>query len=179
MVHPIAKQGVRDGSTAGATSYARSFFVATLFLPNPTETVQHSVGDASYTDAAFVYNEVGACGAFQLSVAQPLPSNVTTVQQTTFSGTGKDVTPYFTLPAGIASLSVQTTSDRFRGWLYHLDDLGGEPVGDGINVYDGHFFDFTFPGNQLSYPVKLPDSGPYLFATDNLSTTDTWTFTFQ
>jgi hypothetical protein len=177
-----------------------SNFGATLFLPNPDETVQQSYEAASYTDASLVYNEIGAykggsatlagvpgdhylavtaTGAFQISVEQPLPGNVTPVAQTTFTGRGKDVTPYFTLPAGIAALSVQTSSDSFRGWLYHLDDLGGAPVPDGINVYDGRFFDFTFPGNQTAYPVTLPDGGPYLLATDNLGPTDTWTFTFQ
>lgn len=177
-----------------------SNFVVTLFVPNPNETIQQSVDDASYTDVSLVYDEIGsykggavamvgtpgahylavnASGAFQISVEQPLPGNVATVQQTTFSGRGKDITPYFTLPAGISSLSVQTTSTNFRGWLYHIDSLGGAPQPDGINVYDGRFFDFTFPGNQTSYPVNLPDSGPYLLATDNLGPTDTWTFTFQ
>lgn len=50
---------------------------------------------------------------------------------------------------------------------------------DGINVYDGRVFDFTFPGNQPSYPIDLPDSGPYLLVTDNIGPTDSWTFTFQ
>jgi hypothetical protein len=52
-------------------------------------------------------------------------------------------------------------------------------VQSGINVYDSRFFDFTFPGNQSSYPVNLPDAGPYLLASDNVSATDTWTYTFQ
>jgi hypothetical protein len=177
-----------------------SNFSVTLFLPNPDETVQQSVDGGGYTDSSLVYDEIGALkegaaamtgtpgdhylavdasGAFQISIEQPLPENVAPVQQTTFSGKGKDITPYFTLPAGISSLSVQTTGQQLRGWLYHLDDLGGEPVTDGINVYDGRFFDFTFPGNQSSYPVSLPDAGPYLLVTDNLGLTDTWTYTFQ
>src|SRR5205823_211867 len=104
---------------------------------------------------------------------QPLPETVATVQQTVFSGRGKDVTSYFTLPDGLSSLSVQTSNQQLRGWLYHLDDLGGAPLPDGINVYDGRFFDFTFPGNQSSYPVSLPDSGPYLLVVDNIGPTDT------
>ena len=176
-------------------------FGVTLFLPNPGEAIQQSYDEVSYTDSSLVYNEIGAykggavamagtpgdhylgitaSGAYQVSVEQPVPGNVTTVQQTTFSGRGKDVTPYFMLPAGLSSLSVQTSNtDFFRGWLYHIDDLGGEPLPDGINVYDGRFFDFSFPGNQPSYPVYLPDSGPYLLSTDNIGPNDTWTFTFQ
>ncbi|MGI8551236.1 MAG: hypothetical protein ACR2PL_10710 [Dehalococcoidia bacterium] len=175
-------------------------FSVTFFLPAPGETAQQSYDADSFSDFALVYNEIGpikggavtlvgtpgdhylavdSSGAFQISVEQPLPGNITTVQQTVFSGKGKDVTPYFTLPGGISSLSVQTTADSFHGWLYHIDDLGGEPITDGINVYDGRFFDFTFPDNKTSYPVNLPDSGPYLLATDNFDSTKTWTFTFQ
>lgn len=175
-------------------------FGVTLFLPDAGVPLQQSVDTDAYTDSSLVYNEIGAIkggavamigtpgdhylavdasGAFQISVEQPVPGNVTTVQQTTFSGRGKDVTPYFTLPAGLSVLSVQTSGAQFRGWLYHLDDLGGAPLPDGINVYDGRFFDFTFPGNQASYPVYLPDAGPYLLVTDNISPTDTWTFAFQ
>lgn len=177
-----------------------SNFGVTLLLPNPAESVQQSVDDGSYTDSTLVYNEIGAykggsvamiatpgayylavdsSGAFQISVEQPLPENVTTVQQTQFTGRGKDVTPYFTLPTGLSQLSVQTSAAQFRGWLYHLDDLGGAAVTDGINVYDGRFFDFTFPGNQTSYPVNLPDAGPYLLVVDNIGPTETWTLTFQ
>ncbi|MHB8574978.1 MAG: hypothetical protein ACYDCQ_06550 [Dehalococcoidia bacterium] len=177
-----------------------SNFSVTLFLPNPNETIQQSVDDDSYTDSSLVYNEIGtykggavamvgtpgdhylavdSSGAFSISVEQPLPENVSTVQQTVFSGTGKDVTPYFTLPDGLTQLSVQTTAEQFQGWLYHLDDLGGAPLPDGINVYDGRMFDFTFPGNQSSYAVNLPDAGPYLLRTDNFGPTETWTFTFE
>src|SRR5205085_8773046 len=97
-------------------------FSVTLLLPDPNETVQQSVDDASYTDSALVYDQIGAykggsvtmtgtpgdhflavtaSGAFQISVEQPLPENVGTVAQTVFSGRGKDVTAYFTLPDGI------------------------------------------------------------------------------
>ncbi len=175
-------------------------FSMTLLLPNPAKTVQQSVDDGSYTDSSLVYNEIGAVkanavamigtpgsyymsmdasGAYQVSIEQPVPGNVRTVQQTSFSGRGKDVSPYFTLPAGLTSLSVQTNAMQLHGWLYHLDDLGGAPLPDGINVYDGRFFDFTFPGNQTSYPVLLPDAGPYLLAVDNIGPTETWTYSFQ
>jgi len=33
-----------------------------------------------------------------------------------------------TVPAGISPLSAQTSGDQFRGWLYHLDDVGEEPL---------------------------------------------------
>lgn len=180
-----------------------SNFGVTLFLAAPTipgETLQQIVDNDDYAESSLVYDEIGplkggaaalvgtpgdhymainSSGAFQISVEQPLPENVTPVQQTTFSGKGKDVTPYFTLPAGVSSLSVQTSGSNFRSWLYHLDDLGGEFVPGGVNGSDGRFFDFTFPGNQSSYPVTLPDAGPYLLTADNIQPTDTWTFTFQ
>lgn len=178
-----------------------SNFGVTLFLPSAGETAQQNYDDGSFSDYSSPYNEIGAyrggavsvlgtpgdhylavdaSGAYQISLEQPLPSNVTGSRQATFSGRGNDVTPYFTLPAGITSLSVDTSSTSLRAWLYHLDDLGGAPLPDGINVYDGRFFDFSFPDNQSSYPVRLPDSGPYLLAVNNLLTvTDAWTLTFR
>lgn len=178
-------------------------FSVTIFLPMPStpgESLQQVADNVDYTDSSLIFDEIGAfkgaavaltgvpgdhfmavnsSGAFQLSVEQPLPETVTPVQQTDFSGKGKHVTPYFTLPPGISTLSVQTTSTNFRAWLWHLDDLGGAPVAGGANGYDGRFFDFTVPESQTAYAVSLPDAGPYLISTDNVSPTDTWTFTFQ
>jgi hypothetical protein len=174
-------------------------FTVWQFIPSPNETVQDSFDHATYTDSSLVFNEIGAykggavamagtagphflgvtaSGGYQISVEQPLPGNVTTVEQTVFPGRGKDISPYFTLPPGISSLSVETSSKYLLAWLYHLDDLGGQPVTGGINGYGGRFFDFTREG-VASYPVSLPDQGPYLLAVDNIGPTDTWTFTFQ
>ncbi len=101
------------------------------------------------------------------------------VQPTTFTGKGKDVTPYFLPPSGISTLSVQTTAKQFCGWLYHIDDLGGGPVSGGVGGYDGRFFDFTSANPASSFPVNPPNAGPYLLSTDNVTPNDSWTFTFQ
>ncbi len=175
-------------------------FSVSLAIPAAGETPQQSFDDASATDRSLVYDEVTsfkgaavamatipgphyldvtAAGAYQISVEQPTPETVPTVQQTTFTGKGKNVTPYFTLPDGISTLSVQTSAKQFRGWLWHVDDLGGEAVQGGAGGYDGRFFDFTSASPQSSFPVVLPDSGPYLLSTDNVTPNDTWTFTFQ
>ncbi len=176
-------------------------FGATLFLPAAGEAPQRSYDLGDFSDPFGVFNLVGpvkaagvaqiatpgmyylvvsATGAWQISVEQPLPENVSAVQQTSFSGKGQDVSPYFTLPDGIGTIGVQTSSDSLYAWLFHLDDLGGEPVIAGINVYDGRIFDFTFPGNQPSVPITIPDSGPYFIAVANtLTNSDAWTITLS
>ncbi|HZU75143.1 MAG TPA: hypothetical protein VFA70_00160 [Dehalococcoidia bacterium] len=176
-------------------------FGATLFLPAAGETAQQSYDQGNFNDFSAPFNLIGAVkaagvvlttspgdhyiivsatGAWQISVEQPLPENVTPVQQTVFSGKGQNISPYFTVPDGISTISVQTASNSLYGWLYHLDDLGGEPVEAGIDVYDGRIFDFTFPGNVPSVPLTLPDNGPYLIAVANtLTNSDAWTITLS
>ena len=176
-------------------------FSATLFLPAPGETAQQSYDLGDFSDQFGVFNlvgalkaagvalivtpgsyymAVGATGAWQITVEQPLPENVTPSQQTAFSGKGQDISPYVSLPNGISTISVQTASTSMYAWLYHLDDLGGEPVEAGLDVYDGRIFDFTFPGNTPSVPITLPDNGPYLLAVSNTLTNDeAWTITFS
>lgn len=176
-------------------------FGTTIFLPSAGETAQQSYEHGNFTDYAVPFNLIGAVkaaavvltttpgdhyfivsatGAWQISVEQPLPETVTPVQQTKFSGKGQDVSPYFTLPSGLSTISVQTASTSLYGWLYHLDDLGGEPVEAGIDVYDQRIFDFTFPGNTPSAAITLPDSGPYLIAVANtLDNSDAWTISFS
>jgi hypothetical protein len=177
-----------------------SNFGVTLFVPAPGETPQQSYDLSHQSDSFLVFNLIGAVkpsdaevvgvtadhylyvdasAAWQISVEQPLPETVTPITGTSFSGKGQDVSPYFMLPPGISSISVSTQSTSLRAWLYHLDDLGGETVGAGLQVYDGRIFDFTFPGNQTSYPLDLPDSGPYLLSVSNtLNNSDAWTMTF-
>jgi hypothetical protein len=176
-------------------------FGATLFLPAVGETAQQSYDLGDFSDFAAPFNLIGAVkaagvvvsttpgdhylivnatGAWQISVEQPLPENVTPVAKTTFSGKGQDVSPYFTLPDGISTITVQTASTSLYAWLYHLDDLGGEPVEAGIDVYDGRIFDFTFPGNAASVPITIPDSGPYFIAVANtLNNGDAWSITLS
>ena len=176
-------------------------FGVTVILPAAGATAQQSYDHGDFSDFAVPFNLVGAVksagvvltttpgdhylvvsatGAWQISVEQPLPETVTPIQQTAFSGKGQDISPYFMVPDGISTISVQTASQLLYGWLYHLDDLGGEPVIAGIAFADGRIFDFTFPGNMTSAPITLPDSGPYLIAVANtLTNADAWTITLS
>ena len=125
------------------------------------------------------YFQIGSTGAFQLSVEQPLPESVTPAQQTSFTGKGPDVTPYFTLPAGISQISMQTSSKFLVATLYHLDDLGGSPLVAGVQGHDGSIFDFRDPSNQPVVPITLADGGPYVFAvTNDINSQSTWSVSF-
>ena len=132
---------------------------------------------------------IGSAGAFQGSVEQPLPETVTPVQQTSFSGKGQAVTPYFMLPDGISQVSMQASAPpqapvlQLIAALYHLDDLGGEAIVGGVQGTDpvrgSTLFDFRDPANQPSFPISLPDDGPYVLAVWNDSIDQsTWTISF-
>jgi hypothetical protein len=125
------------------------------------------------------YAQVSALQACELTFQQPLPETVKAIQQTSLSGTGKDVSAYFTLPSGISTVSLQSTGSSLRAWLYHLDDSGGEAVQGGVAGADGRFFDLAAAGASSSYPVAPRDGGPYLLAVDGVSPSDTWTFAFS
>ncbi len=53
------------------------------------------------------YLAVNASGAWQIGVEQPVPENVSPVQQTSFLSQGQDVTPCFMLPDGIQQIALQ------------------------------------------------------------------------
>ncbi len=183
-------------------------FVVQLFVPAPGETAQQSATLADYNDFFLVFDLIGAVkpaaglvtgmpgdhylqvtasGAWQISVEQPQTVTPAALK-TSFSGRGTDVSPYFLLPPSIATIAVKTDSPFLRAWLYHIDDLGGEAIMAGLNIYDGRIFDFTFPDNQTSYPVVLPvplddrgrpqNSGPYVLAVNNLGNDEQWTISF-
>ena len=124
-------------------------------------------------------------GAFQVSVEQPLPETVSPVQQTSFSAKGQDVSPYFTLPDGISQISMQAAAPpgpplALVAYLYHLDDLGGEAIAAGVGGLNNTIFDFRDANNQPSFPISLPDSGPYILAVANdINDQNTWTITFS
>lgn len=124
-----------------------------------------------------------AAGAFKLSVEQPLPETITPVQQTVFSGKGLDASPYFMLPDGISQISMQSTNPQQVATLYHLDDLGGEALVAGVQGFDtthgSTLFDFRDPTNQGTFPLSLPDDGPYLLSVWNdINDQSTWTISF-
>jgi hypothetical protein len=126
------------------------------------------------------YVQILASGAFQLSIEQPLPENVNPVQQASFTAKGVDVSPYFVLPDGISQISCQTASTTLLVYLYHLDDLGGEAIVAGVQGYQATIFDFRDPNNQPSFPISLPDDGPYILATNNdLNNQGAWTIAFS
>jgi hypothetical protein len=125
------------------------------------------------------YAQITAPQPCELLFQQPVPETVAATQQTTLSGRGKDVSTYFTLPSSIQALSVQTSSTRLQAWLYHLDDAGGEAIQGGAGGPGSRFFDLAASGAATSYPVTLPDSGPYLIAVENVLPNDAWSFLFS
>lgn len=110
------------------------------------------------------YLVVSSAGAYKISVEQPLPETVSPVQQTSFSGSGTAVSPYFTLPDGITTITMQTADPAAVAALYHLDDLGGEAIVAGVQGSNGTLFDFRDPTNQPTVALTLPDAGPYVLA---------------
>jgi len=129
------------------------------------------------------YLQPNADGAFQLSIEQPTPETVTPVQQTTFSGKGPDVSPYFMLPSSVSQISCQTPAKQLVAYLYHLDDIGGSPIVAGLQGPGGTIFDYRDPANQTTAALSLPDAGPYLLAITNVVPNDpanqnTWTLSF-
>jgi len=125
------------------------------------------------------YLQTSSSGAFRLSVEQPTPETVAPVQQTSFSGKGITVSPYFTLPGSVSQISMQTTSKMQVAALYHIDDLGGSAISAGLRGQYSSIFDFRDPGNQPSFPISLPDGGPYILAVLNdVQDQDAWTINF-
>ncbi len=176
-------------------------FYANLFLSTSGDPPETEYELAEFDETSIVYDLTGpvkcgaaallgipgdhylavlASGAWQASFEQPLPGNVSPVQQSSFTGKGQDISPYFTLPDGITTITATTTNQSAEIWLYHLDDLGGAPVQAGLQLRDGSIFDFSRSANQGSYPISLPDSGPYLlFVQLHGASTDPWTVTFS
>ncbi len=176
-------------------------FVVNLAIPDPGFSPQDAFVQAQTTDNTLVYDIIGsykggaaalaaqnadyylavtASGAWQIAVEQPLPENVSPVQQTSFSLKGQDVTPYFTLPDGISQITLDAPHGApLQGYLYHVDDLGGSAVQAGYGSYDGRIFDFSLPDNPNSYPISLRDAGPYIFyVTNDIENGTPWTVSF-
>ncbi|HLZ72009.1 MAG TPA: hypothetical protein VKV26_19060 [Dehalococcoidia bacterium] len=176
-------------------------FVVNLAVPNGGYSPQDAFDMAQTTDNSLVYDIIGAykggaaamaaqnadyylavtaSGAWQVAVEQPLPENISPVQQTSFSGKGQDVTPYFMLPDGISQISLDAPQGApLLGYLYHVDDLGGSAVQAGAMSYDGRIFDFSIPDNPNSYAIGLPDDGPYVFyVTNDIQNQSAWTVSF-
>jgi hypothetical protein len=176
-------------------------FVVNTYIPNDGFSPQDAFDQAQTTDNSLVYDIIGAdkggsvvltqynanyymyveaSGAWQISIEQPLPENVVPTQATSFRSKGQDITPYFLLPDGITQISLQAPANSaLHGYLYHIDDLGGEAVQGGDNGYQSRFFDFTNPTESGSYPISLPDDGPYIFfVTNDVTDTTPWTVSF-
>ena len=176
-------------------------FVVNTYIPNDGYTPQDAFDQAQTTDNSLVYDIIGAdkggsvvltqynanyymyvnaSGAWQISIEQPLPENVSPTQGTSFSGKGQDITPYFMLPDGISQISLQAPAgSALHGYLYHIDDLGGEAIQAGVMGYDSTIFDFTRLDNQPTTAISLPDDGPYVFfVTNDVNDTTPWTVSF-
>ncbi|MGD9892354.1 MAG: hypothetical protein AB7R89_15360 [Dehalococcoidia bacterium] len=107
------------------------------------------------------YLLIGAGGTYEFTLEQPVPDNVTPVDERSFEGAGQQVTPVFALEAGTYTVRGTSNGDgNFRVWMYEVDDLGGGAV-DG-NVF-GRLFDVTSGPANESATVTLRRDGLYLF----------------
>jgi hypothetical protein len=107
------------------------------------------------------YLLVAAGGAYDFRIEQPLPENLTPVDQREFSGEHQQVTPVFRLDAG--THTIRATSDgtgNFHVWLYQVDDLGGAAI-DGD--YAGRLINVTTGPADESVTVTLRRPGLFLF----------------
>jgi hypothetical protein len=116
---------------------------------------------ALLTEAGDYYLLIGAGGAYEFTLEQPVPDNVTPVEEHSFDGVGQQVTRVFALEAGTYTVRGTSNGDgNFRVWLYEVDDLGGGAVQG--NVF-GRLFDVTSgPANETA-TVTLRRDGLYLF----------------
>ncbi|HEX5166145.1 MAG TPA: hypothetical protein VFV93_12165 [Thermomicrobiales bacterium] len=113
------------------------------------------------TEDGDYYLLIGAGGAYEFTIEQPMPSNVTPVDKRAFDGAGQQVTSVFALDAGTYSINGTSNGDgNFRVWMYEVDDLGGGAV-EG-NVF-GRMFDVTSGPANESATVTLRRKGLYLF----------------
>jgi hypothetical protein len=107
-----------------------------------------------------------ASAPFEVTFEQPTPNSVTPVAQTTFSGAKwQHVTPYFSLPAGSHTLSVQGADEHtvLRVKLYQLDDLGGAAVTSGVTDYFGdELIDTSIPPAYASVPISIANDGVFI-----------------
>jgi hypothetical protein len=112
------------------------------------------------TEAGDYYLLIGAAGAYEFTLEQPVPDNVTPVDERSFDGAGQQVTPVFALEAGTYTVRGTSNGDgNFRVWLYEVDDLGGGAIqGD---VF-GRLIDVTSGPADEAVTVTLRRDGLYL-----------------
>ena len=125
------------------------------------------------------YLDVDASGAYQVTIEQPLPEAVTPGQEQSFSGQVQQVSPYFSLPAGAYTVSLQADpNESVVVRLYALDDLGGGAVISDQGDYRGD--QLIAPGDPPSATITLPTNGIYLLYVDAEGNgSPKWTVTIQ
>jgi hypothetical protein len=107
------------------------------------------------------YLLVGAGGAYELRVEQPLPRTVTPVGEREFIGVHQQVTPVLALPAGPTSVTATCTGEfRCYVWLYLVDALGGGLVSSG---YIGTLIAGDSGPYEETATMDLPVAGLYFF----------------
>jgi hypothetical protein len=114
----------------------------------------------SALDAPY-YLLVGAGGAYELRVEQPLSRTVTPVGVHEFTGVHQQVTPVIAFPAGPTRVTAACNGEfRCYVWLYLIDDLGGGLVSSG---YIGTLIAGDSGPNEETATVDLPVDGLYFF----------------
>jgi hypothetical protein len=103
-------------------------------------------------------------GPFELTFEQPTVDAVSPVHQTDFSGKGQQVTPYFTLSAGVYTITARSKNSALRVWLYELGDDGGRAIGSDETGYDDELIDTTINPEYTSPTVTLPNDGTYVLS---------------
>ncbi|HTE87313.1 MAG TPA: hypothetical protein VK821_21600 [Dehalococcoidia bacterium] len=113
------------------------------------------------------YLVIDASGPYEFNFEQPTPETVSPVNQTSFTGKAQDVSPYFQLPAGPMSVTIQADSTALQFWLYGVDDLGGGPIpaATDANSSDGRLVSAGPEGPPISRTINvvIPTDGIYFF----------------
>lgn len=150
----VVSMVTQDPGKAPENSYDNRYL-----LINSIGRFDGAAAEVLKTDGDY-YLLVSAGGAYEFRVEQPLPENITPVEQREFSGEHQQVTPVFALEAGTNTL--RATSDgtgNFFVWLYEVDDLGGAAInGD----YAGRLIAVTNGPADESVTVTLRHGGLYL-----------------
>lgn len=165
--------------------------VVTLRLPEPgVPPAEYSPDSYLVADGIGRYNGAGATmvrtdgdyyivlaasGAYELTVEQPSPTNVTPTDERTFTGLGQQVTAPMFLRAGTVTLAAQTDQQFLTVWVYAIDDLGGAAVGPG---YDGRIIDTTRE-TGLVVSMEIPADGLYMLAVATGVTSERWRIEVQ
>lgn len=156
----------RDPTAAKPLSQDPSAYKNSYQLFNASGRVNGAAALMVPSDNTY-YLVMDASGPYEFSFEQPTPETVSPVNQTSFTGKAQDVSPYFQLPAGPMTVTIQADSTALQFWLYGVDDLGGGPIPAATdpNTSDGRLVSAGPEGPPTSRTINvvIPSSGIYFF----------------